>query len=295
MKVERHPNNPIVSKRDIPCSCGAVFNAGAISHQGKDLLLLRVEKPTGYSKLGIATFAKDKLRVYKNCPSVFNRPGISFEDARVTKIGNNYYVVAVVVNPKQQSFHLNLYATTNFFSFGDLGVISSPFVKNGALFPDKIGGYFWMTLRPADGNMWVAGSPDLKHWGDYSLFMEKGKMLAWDSARIGIGPSPIRINGGWLIIFHGVKHNVNGDTYSLGIAYAIEKNRRPQVISRYDSPILIPEKSEDKEGQVPNAVFSCGAVKDEDNLRIYYGAGDQVVCLATASVSELLGLLKIKK
>jgi glycosyltransferase involved in cell wall biosynthesis len=109
------------------------------------------------------------------------------------------------------------------------------------------------------------------------------------SRRIGIRPPPLRTEHGWLIIYHGVKDTVSGALYRVAIALAdlVEPTR---VTHRLPGWIFGPDAHYERTGDVPNAVFPCGLVDDEQTgeLRLYYGAADTTVALASAQFDEVL-------
>ena len=111
----------------------------------------------------------------------------------------------------------------------------------------------------------------------------------WDSLRIGLGPPPLRTEHGWLVIYHGVKETLGGGIYRVGLALA-DLDEPTRVLHRLPQWILGPDRPYEREGDVPNVVFPCGLVHDaaSGEVRLYYGAADTSVCLATAQLDDLL-------
>ena len=111
----------------------------------------------------------------------------------------------------------------------------------------------------------------------------------WDSLRIGIGPPPLLTEHGWLLVYHGVKETVSGGIYRVGLAL-LDLDEPTRVLRRLPSWILAPLAPYERIGDVPNVVFPCGLVHDEatGELRLYYGAADTSICLATAQLDDLL-------
>ena len=111
----------------------------------------------------------------------------------------------------------------------------------------------------------------------------------WDSLRIGIGPPPLLTEHGWLLIYHGVKDTVAGGIYRVGLAL-LDLDEPTRVLRRLPTWALAPVAPYERTGDVPNVVFPCGVVHDEptDLVRMYYGAADTSICLATARLSDLL-------
>jgi predicted GH43/DUF377 family glycosyl hydrolase len=111
----------------------------------------------------------------------------------------------------------------------------------------------------------------------------------WDSLRIGIGPPPLQTEHGWLLIYHGVKNTVAGDIYRAGLAL-LDLHEPTRVLRRSPNWVLAPLAPYERTGDVPNVVFPCGLVYDADSgqIRLYYGAADSSICLATAHLDHLL-------
>ena len=113
-------------------------------------------------------------------------------------------------------------------------------------------------------------------------------------ANYKVGPTPpIKTKDGWLEIIHGVYKENREWCYSLG-AILLDLEDPSKVIGVLDKPILTPNEPYETDGLTKNVVFSCGALADEekDEIRIYYGACDECIGLATGKLSELLNELK---
>lgn len=288
--LKRNESNPIVTKKDISFNCESVFNAGAVDYNGKDFLLLRVDKQDGYSGLLPAIGDGVNFEIDRQFPKCFSKKDVSFEDPRISRIGNICYIVVIEV--KNDYFHLVLYRTKNFKKYERMGAISDLGVKNGALFPKKFGDTYYLLSRPCDGNIWISKGKNLLDWGDHKLFLEKAKHgMSWDSQRIGIGASPIETDKGWLIIYHGVKRTGNGDIYRLGVALT-DLNRPWIVKARCREAILSPEMFYEREGNIPNVLFTCGTIRRGDSLKIFYGACDTSLCVAEVKIQDLLDVLR---
>jgi len=113
---------------------------------------------------------------------------------------------------------------------------------------------------------------------------------AWrDSLRIGIGPPPLWTEHGWLLLYHGVKDTVGGDIYRIGVAL-LDLNEPTRVLRRLPNWVFAPLAPYERTGDVPNVVFPCGLVHDagNDEVRLYYGAADSSICVATARLHDLV-------
>lgn len=111
----------------------------------------------------------------------------------------------------------------------------------------------------------------------------------WDSLRIGIGPPLLRTDHGWLLVYHGVKETVAGPIYRVGLAL-LDLEEPTRVLHRTPGWVLGPHESYEREGDVPNAIFPCGLIHDSASgqLRLYYGASDTSICLATGALDDVL-------
>ena len=295
--VERFRQNPILTKQDIPLPCNTVFNCAAIKFKGKYIVLLRIEGLEGKSFFMKATskdgyyFEIDEKPCMVPCNEepykTFEANGI--EDPRITLIGDTYYIMYVA----SSKFHsrLALVKTKDFEDFERVAIISEPGNKDGIIFPEKFDGNYVRLDRPPVGggnSIWISYSPDLIYWGNAKPVMTT-RPGYWDSARIGSGTQPIKTEKGWLEIYHGVRKTPAGDIYRLGCALFDLKDPS-KLIGRSLAPILSPSEQYERTGDVPNVVFTCGAVyeKAEGEVKIYYGASDTVICIGVAKIEDLL-------
>lgn len=212
------------------------------------------------------------------------------EDCRVSQIGGTYFLSFTSVSP--QGVCVSLRSTTDWKNFEKHGVIFSPHNKDCAIFEEKVNGQYYALHRPSSvdlgGNyMWIAESPDGKHWGNHRCIAKTRKRY-WDSARVGAGAAPIKTREGWLEVYHGAdeKHR-----YCLG-ALLLDLNDPGKVIGRSERPIMEPVAAYETTGFFGHVVFTNGHVVDGDTLTIYYGAADEFVCGARFSIQEILDGLK---
>ncbi|MDY7075783.1 MAG: glycoside hydrolase family 130 protein [Chloroflexota bacterium] len=298
--LRRHPQNPILTAADFPRAVNSAFNAGAVKFDGQYLLLTRVEDLTGSSCLWLAR-SDDGIHFTPDPePALLpatNEPfrtveHFSLEDPRITQIGDTYYITYVAYSG--YGCVTALARTRDFGSYERVAVMTLPDNKDVVLFPEKIGDRYAkldrpMTRRPSVGDMWISFSPDLVHWGAPRPVMTS-QPRKWDSFKIGAGAPPIKTEQGWLEIYHGVRSVAAGLLYRLG-AVLLHQEEPWQVVGRASEAILSPIAPEDFQGNVGNVVFTCGAILENDGeLKVYYGAADQVMCLATASVDEVITL-----
>jgi predicted GH43/DUF377 family glycosyl hydrolase len=302
--IVRFHANPIITPAHMPMSVNAVFNPAATLFEGETLLLLRVEHRSGLSSLVVAT-SPDGLTDWTIDPSRCLEPQLDtfeekwgIEDARVTLVGDEYYVVYTGYSAGGP---LVLLATTkDFVTWVRHGVLMTPDDKDAALFPTTFEGRWALIHRPAPSfsgvgvgaHVWMSYSPDLHHWGDSRVLIPARHGGWWDANKIGLGPPPLLTDAGWLICYHGVRTTASGSIYRLGLAL-LDRNDPRVVLARCNEWVMGPEAPYERTGDVPDVVFPCGWVLREDGetLHIYYGAADSVVCVATAKLSRLLELL----
>jgi predicted GH43/DUF377 family glycosyl hydrolase len=188
-----------------------------------------------------------------------------------------------------------LATTTDFRSVERVGIIRQPEDKNAALLPERVDGKWILFHRPmttfggSRGEIVLSRSDDLLSWSTPEQVLQPRRGSWWDSLRIGIGPPPFRTEHGWLIIYHGVKETVAGSIYRVGLALSALDDPA-HVLHRAEEWVLSPTAPYEREGDIPNTVFPCGLIHDKDSgeVRLYYGAADTTVCLATARLEELL-------
>lgn len=296
--IHRWEGNPLITIDDIPFPCNTVFNAACAKYKGQYILLLRVEDLTGRSVFALARsndgykFELEPEPVMtpckgQGCFDEYERKGI--EDPRITEIDGTFYIMYTAVSSYGPL--LALAKTMDFKKFERIALISEPENKDGALFPEKINGKYARFDRPVAGgiaNIWISYSDDLITWGNSRCVMTV-RDDHWDSWRIGASSQPIKIDDGWLLIYHGVKAASSGPIYRLGAA-VLAYDDPSKVLCRSAIPILSPREYYERVGDVNNVVFSCGAILEDDGqeLKIYYGASDTSICLGTAKVNELM-------
>lgn len=157
--------------------------------------------------------------------------------------------------------------------------------KGMALFPRKIGGRYLMVGRQDGKNVTLLSSDSLTHWDDEGELLLSPE-FPWEFVQMGNCGSPIECDEGWLLLTHGVGAMRK---YSLGAAL-LDRDDPSRVIGRTACPILTAAES-DREGYVPNVVYTCGAMRVGDELFIPYGISDSAIGFATASLDDLLDLL----
>jgi predicted GH43/DUF377 family glycosyl hydrolase len=154
-----------------------------------------------------------------------------------------------------------------------------------ALFPRRIDGRYVMLGRQDNESIWLLASDDLFHWdGGEKLISPR---YPWEFAQMGNCGSPIEIDEGWLVITHGVGM---ARSYALGAAL-LDKADPSKVLARTPEPILRPSPKE-RDGYVPNVVYSCGAMVHGRTLLLPYGVADNFASFADCPLDELLARME---
>lgn len=300
----RHPSNPIITVAQLPYRANSVFNPGAGRVGDETVLLLRVEDLRGISHLLVAR-SRDGVSDWRFAaapllapePEHFPEEIWGCEDPRLTWLPERGEWAIAYTAYSRRGPLVSLAMSTDFTEARRLGPVMPPEDKDAALFPRRIDGRWAMIHRPSPlrggGHMWISFSPDLRHWGDHGLLLEARDGAWWDAGKIGLGPPPLETADGWLLCYHGVHATASGPIYRVGLALLDLEDPRV-VLRRTDEWVLGPSAPYERAGDVNKVVFPTGWVLDRetDILSMYYGAGDSVVALATARLSEVLEYLR---
>ncbi|HEX9667240.1 MAG TPA: glycosidase [Thermodesulfobacteriota bacterium] len=301
----RYKLNPILTATDWPYPVNSVFNPGAILlPDGTTLLLCRVEDRRGHSHFCVARSANgvddwqiDPQPTLLADPEQFPEELWGIEDPRITYVPELSKYAIVYTAYTRGGPGVSLALTEDFHHFERYGMIMSPEDKDAALFPHRIGGYWALIHRPVSylgAHMWMSYSPDLRHWGSHKLMLEARLGGWWDANKIGLSSPPIETSQGWLVIYHGVRHNAAGSIYRLGLAL-FDLHTPERCLKRSNEWVFGPEEPYEQRGDVDNVVFPCGytIAPDGDTLHLYYGAADTSIALATGSILAILDWLDV--
>ncbi len=301
--LQRHKLNPILTAADWPYPVHSVFNPGAVLlPDGTTLLLCRVEDRRGLSHLcaarsanGVDQWRIDPQPTLRPDPEHFPEELWGIEDPRITFVPElNKYAVAYTAYTRDGP-GVALALTEDFRRFERLGEIMSPEDKDAALLPHRIGGQWALIHRPVsalEAHMWISYSTDLGHWGNHKLMLEARRGAWWDANKIGLSTPPIETPQGWLVIYHGVRLTAAGCLYRLGLAL-FDLLAPERCLKRSSEWFFGPEEPYERHGDVGYVIFPCGytLAPDGDTLRVYYGAADNSIALATGSVKAMLDWL----
>ncbi len=207
------------------------------------------------------------------------------EDARFVAFAEDdgrtiYYGTYTAYNGK--TIRSELIETTDFQTFRMSPLRGAASYNKGmGLFPRKIDGRYAMIGRQDNENLYLILSEDLKVW-DGGVPILKPR-FPWEFVQIGNCGAPIELDEGWLLLTHGVGAVRR---YSIGAAL-LDKNDPSKVLARSREPLVRPEPTE-REGYVPNVVYTCGAIRHADQIILPYAVSDTFSKLASLKIDDLL-------
>ncbi len=291
---KRYEGNPILGPWDWPYPINSVFNPAATMVDDEVLLLCRVEELRGFSHLTVAR-SKDGYTNWKidENPTMTPDSGTheeqwGLEDPRIVWLEEQKQYAITYVSFSPGGPIVSLAITKNFKTFARLGGLLPPEDKDACLFPRRFNGRFALIHRPivrGEAHIWISLSPDLKHWGDHRILL-KTRTAYWDGARIGLGCQPIELPEGWLLIYHGVRMTTASQIYRTGMAL-LDKDEPWRVLRRGEEWVLGPRESYERIGDVSDVTFVTGGIVKDNNLMVYYGAADDKIAVASASLDDV--------
>lgn len=305
IKLKRFEGNPII--KPIPehtWESKATFNPAAIYEGGKVHIVYRSMSKESTSVLGYAS-SSDGFHIDERLEKPVYVPRKHFEkrdepgyfgceDPRITKLGDRFYMCYTGFNAKNPpgvaltSIKVEDFLNKN-WNWEEPRLISLSGIadKNACVLEEKIYDRY-VVFHRIQHQIWIDFVDDLDFRSERRLMgteLMKVRHDKWDSEKIGIGAPPIKTKDGWLLVYHGLSKS--SKKYRLGVVL-LDLKHPSHVIARLDYPVLEPEAEYEKQGLRSNVVFACGAVIIKRQLFVYYGGADQVVCVATASVDEIL-------
>lgn len=300
MLFKRYKGNPILIPDRWPYPSNATFNPGAVRHNGDTFLLVRVEDMRGFSHLTFARSKDGKTNwQIDEKPTMLPDPNFQeerwgIEDPRIVWLSEKEEYAVTYVSFSKDGPVVSLALSRDLHTFERKGAMLPPEDKDASLFPRLIKGNYVLIHRPiirGEAHIWIAFSPDLVHWGEHRILLP-ARQGWWDSTRVGLGPPPIETDEGWLIIYHGVRMTASGSLYRVGLAL-LDLEEPWKIRKRCDQWVFGPHEPYERVGDVPGVTFPTGTVydRDTDELLMYYGAADTSVCLATASLRDLVAHL----
>jgi predicted GH43/DUF377 family glycosyl hydrolase len=209
------------------------------------------------------------------------------EDARfvVFEDGGKSTYFATYTAYNGRAIRSELLETHDFLSFRMSPLTGSAAKNKGmALFPRRIDGRYAMIARHDNENLYLIYADDLYSWNGGVAILKP--QFPWEFVQIGNCGSPIEIDEGWLLLTHGVGPVRK---YSIG-AVLLDKADPSKVLARTREPLIRPEPSE-RQGYVPNVVYTCGAMRHNDRIILPYAVSDTFSNFATIEIATLLGVL----
>ncbi len=297
----------IVPRKGIPWEAKAVFNPAAIRIGVTTYILYRAMSQDNTSVIGLAETKNGVDITYRPDVPVYV-PRESFEDKKVPN-GNSGCEDPRLVQIKDRIYiYYTAYNGVNTPSIAVSSIAIKDFVahiwkwskpllvtrdgyddKDGCIHPEKVNGKYFLFHRV---NHMICGD-----YGSSPSFPERNNFInipvmfprpgMWDEKKVGMSVPPIKTDKGWLLLYHGI--SVHG-TYRVG-AVLLDKKDPTIILARTTDALFQPREKYEKEGQVGNVVFPCGAVVIKDTIYMYYGAADSVINVATLSLKKLLASL----
>lgn len=338
MKLTRFTGNPILSPHpDHPWEDLAVFNPAAWYDEARRevLLLYRTAEagPEYKCWFGLAT-SRDGFHFERVgdqpvlSPSGEGFDGATLQDPRITKMGEWFYVTYACrhypfgqfwvpggrdkyVRPAEAAAEFPHYLRTNatltglaltrdFQKWIRAGWITDPLLddRDAILFPEKIGGKFWLMHRPLEwvgppygtehACAWIKGADDLMGLPAAPSQLLIKQRFPWETFKLGINTPPIKTPYGWFTLYHAVGAD---KFYRLG-ALLLDLDDPAKVLHRTPDWIMEPEMDYEIEGFYRGVCFPCGTVVIDGTLFVYYGGADKFCAVATCNFQELLDHLR---
>lgn len=315
MKLTRHPSNPILSQNPVnPWEAGSVLNPSVLYDNGIFRMVYRAtndihldKKGKFMSSIGYAE-STDGIHFTRFVEPIIvadkeYEKRFGCEDPRVTKINDTYFLYYTAVGGERsgEGVRIALATSKDFKNWEKHGIVGPQFTysKASCLFPEKINGkytmlYTWKAdsplssilmaqfetitdvLKPPKGTM----ANNIDHYEDNVIFEPPANVFRGAE----VGAVPVKTKEGWLFIYCGA--NVS-DHPEWTINAALLDFTDPRKILA-DIQLLRPETKEERSGLTNNVTFPEGAVIVGEDLYVYYGSGDQGICLATCKVKDLL-------
>ena len=274
------------------------FRAGAVTADGSlsieptarlassPRIMRRTSTPDG-DRIELAFNAEEELSERVIFP-VTDSQSNGIEDARFVEFSddsrNTYYATYTAYSGR--AIRSELLETTDFMSFRLAPLRGAAAANKGmALFPRRIGGKYAMIARQDNENLYLIYSDDLYTWEGGQTVLKPE--FPWEFVQIGNCGSPVELDEGWLLLTHGVGPVRK---YSIGAAL-LDKNDPSKVLARSREPLLRPEPSE-REGYVPNVVYTCGAMRHNDQIILPYAVSDTFANFATINIPTLLNAMQ---
>jgi beta-1,2-mannobiose phosphorylase / 1,2-beta-oligomannan phosphorylase len=303
----RAHENPIMLPRGDGFESRDVFNPAAIDINGSVYILYRAMDKMNTSTIGLA-ISGDGIKIDERLNEPIYEPRADFElkkgsptgnsgceDPRIVQIGNQLHMTYTaydgVHTPKGavSSIGVEDFLTRRFDMWSEPSLLTPDGIddKDLVLLPEKIKGNYLLYHRV---NRQICAD-ELQNLASGKRVMRCIEIMGprrgmWDYEKVGGAAPPIKVGDNWLMIYHGVSRH---SKYRLGAA--LLGSDGTTLLARTADHIFEPLEKYEKEGEVSDVVFSCGAVVRGDTLFLYYGGADRVICVATASLAHIIDAL----
>jgi len=324
MKLDRHPENPILQKNpDVGWEAGSVFNPSVLYEDGIFRMVYRATNDTkNYEKGGYMSsigYAESTDGVhFTRFPEPIIKPDMEYEailgceDPRITKVDDEYFLYYTAVGGTWEKWEVRIALATSkdLKTWKKYGIVGPRHTtsKAAALFPEKIHGHYgllytWMADSPLSSILYTRFDsreelvrPSSTHMAQ-TIDQYEDRVVFRPPERVyrgaEVGAVPIKTDLGWVLIYCPA-NTADHPEWSINAAL-LDLHHPQKVLATTEHPILHPQTDQELSGVVNNVTFPEGAVVVEDTLYVYYGSGDQGCCLATCNFNDLLRHLESRK
>ena len=301
--IKRFPGNPIITPRpSMLWETRGTFNPAAIDIGGTIHLLYRAASVDNVSTVGYAT-SLDGLSIDERLDKPIYFPRADFEnrgceDPRVMLINDQIYMTYTAYDGAVPRIAVSSIPKADFLkrkwgSWTKPEIISPPSVanKDSAILPEPVNGGYMIFHRVHESVCadFVAALDFKQYKITQCIEIITPRRGMWDGGKVGISAPPVKTKVGWLLLYHGVSWST---TYRVG-AVLLDLKDPTIVKARTAIPLFEPVEEYERKGIVPNVVFPCGLVVRGATAYMYYGAGDDVVAVATVKMATLLRMLEV--
>src|SRR3989344_3675779 len=318
IRVKRFIGNPILSPNPQNAWEGkAAFNPCPVEYLDKTYLLYRAESSD--QKIGGKNFPLSTIGICESSDRVsfenrrqfikneFSWEKYGCEDPRVTKIDDKFYIFYTALSkypPDKESIRIGLAISKDLKKIEEKHLVTPFNAKAMNIFPKKINGNFVGILTAdtdvlpskigiayfkSEDQIW-----DERYWQNWYRKIDHYvlPLLRSTDDQVEVGAVPIETEKGWLLIFSYIKNYLSSEKI-FGIEIVLLDLDNPlKIIGKIEEAFMVPEKDYELKGNVPNIIFPSGAIINNNEVGIYYGACDTSCCLATFSLKEVLSSLQ---
>lgn len=294
MKLTRISKNPIFEANpEHEWESAAVFNSAAVYENGLYHMIYRATDIGSHANFGeyinsfgyaVSKDLKEWHRLEKpiminDVPQEKRGP----EDPRIVKIGDTFYMTYTGFGGRfPGDYRICMATSRDLVNWNREGVLLDEENKNSAFFPETFGDEY-LLLHRRQPDIWISSTKDMKNYYDHTRIMTTIPDHEWESVRIGIAGPPVGHPEGWLLFYHAVDSD---NRYRLGVALLAKENPR-KILARHRKPVIEPTMDWEKEGWVPDVIFSCATIEKKERYEIIYGGADRAIGAAYLNKEDL--------